>query len=96
MPVGALIGTECVTSDGLTVGTVVYLDRDRQGRPRWIDVDLAKEVRRDHGIEPDRVRFPADLVADRNGDTVHLAVDLDGLRARSSPSRPVEIEEPVL
>lgn len=96
MPVGALIGTECVTSDGLTVGTVIYLDRDREGRPRWIDVGLADEVRQDHGIEPDRLRFPAGLIAERGADTVRLDVDLEGLRARSSPSQPVEIEEPVL
>lgn len=93
---GALIGKDCVTDDGRTVGTIVYLDRDRKGHPQWIDVAFDDDVRRDHGLEHGRVRFPAGLVADREGGAVELSVDLDGLRARSSPSQPVEIEEPTL
>lgn len=95
MPVGALIGTECMTDDGTTIGTVVYLDRDRRGRPEWIDVTFHDRVRRDHDVEPERVRFSAGLIAGWDEDTLELKVDLAALRSRWSPSRPEEIEVPV-
>lgn len=93
---GAAIGKTCVTDDGEPIGTVVCLDRDRRGRPEWIDVVLEDAVRRDRSIEPERVRFSAGLVDDWTGDDVALSLGLEALRSRWSPSQPVQIEEPVL
>lgn len=83
-----------MTEDGVEIGRVVYLGRDSDGTPAWMDVAVADAARERLGVDHGRVRMSAHLVAGWDEETLTLGRTLDAVRGRWTPSEAETIDEP--
>lgn len=91
---GELIGRECRSSDDVTLGRVVYVERDGSGDPTWIDVALTGELADEHGGTHDRVRLSAGHVEGWDGQILRLGRTLEELPGHWTSVPPETVPEP--
>lgn len=88
--VGELIGASCVDAEATELGRVVYVERDRAGRPRWFDVRFTDTFLDDHRWSFARVRMGADRIAAWDADARVVTLDrpVEELSVRWFPVHP--------